>query len=112
MEVFTMKKEEILEKSRRENDISDERTKYIGLKGANFSIGVLVFLWIALSKLVELDDSTRYIMGLLVHTTCFSNFAYQLTQNRTKTTIFFTVMFCATMLFYLVLFLRFYFKIF
>lgn len=31
-----------LEKAKKENDISDERTKYFGLKGANFIIGVSV----------------------------------------------------------------------
>lgn len=101
-----MNREEILEKSRQENDISDERTEYIGLKGANFSVGVLIFLWIALSRLVELDDTARSVMGLLVNTTCFSNFAYQFTYNRTKTVIFFTVVFGAAALFYLVVFLK------
>lgn len=107
-----MNREEILEKSRQENDISDERTKYISLRGANFSVGVLIFLWIALSRLAELDDAARYAMGLLVNTTCFSNFAYQFTQNRTKTVIFFTVVFGAAALFYLVVFLKFNLKLF
>lgn len=39
-----MDREEILKKSRQENDISDERTECIGLKEVNFSISVLVFL--------------------------------------------------------------------
>ena len=39
-----MNKEEILARSRKENDGSDERTQYIGLKGANFSISILVLL--------------------------------------------------------------------
>ena len=106
LEVCQMNREEILEKSRQENDVSDERTKYISLKGANFSVGVLIFLWIALSRLVELDDTARSVMGLLVNTTCFSNFAYQFTHNRTKTVIFFTVVFGAAALFYLVVFLK------
>lgn len=107
-----MDKEEILKKSREENDISDERTKYIGLKGANFSIGVLVFLWIALSRVAGLDDAARYTMGLLVNVTCLSNFAYQFTKNRTKTVVFFTIVFFVAALFYLVLFLKFNLKIF
>lgn len=37
-----MDREEILAKSRKENDLSDERTKYIGLKGANFAITILI----------------------------------------------------------------------
>lgn len=37
-----LNKEDILRRSLHENDISDERTKYFGLKGANFSIGVSV----------------------------------------------------------------------
>ena len=107
MEVCFMDKEEILKKSRRENDISDERTKYIGLKGANFSIGVLVFLWIVLSRCLKLEGTAQYAMGLLVTATCFSNFVYQFTQNRTKTVIFFTVMFFIATVFYLILLLKF-----
>lgn len=102
-----MDREEILKKSRSENDISDERTKYIGLKGADFSIGVLVLLWIVLSRIAHLDDAAQYVMGLLVTATCFSNFAYQFTQNRTKTVIFFAVLFTVATLFYLILFLKF-----
>ena len=102
-----MDREEILKKSRQENDISDERTKYIGLKGANFSMSVLGFLWIALSRCLELEDTTQYAMGLLVMATCFSNFAYQFVQNRTKTVIFFMVMFSIATVFYLILLLKF-----
>ena len=102
-----MDKEEILKKSRQENDISDERTKYIGLKGANFSISVLVFLWIVLSRGLKLEDNAQYAMGLLVTATCFSNLAYQFMQNRTKTVIFFTVMFLIATVFYLILVFKF-----
>ena len=52
-----MDREEILAKSRKENDLSDERTKYIGLKGANFAITILVLLWVALSRLAPLEDT-------------------------------------------------------
>lgn len=38
-----LNKEGILRRNFHENDISDKRTKYFGLKGANFSIGVPVF---------------------------------------------------------------------
>lgn len=37
-----LNKEGILRRNFHENDISNERTKYFGLKGANFSIGVSV----------------------------------------------------------------------
>lgn len=102
-----MDREEILRRSRQENDISDERTMYIGLKGANFSISVLVLLWIVLSRGLKLEDTTQYAMGLLVTATCFSNFAYQFVQNRTKTVIFFTVIFFIATVFYLILVLKF-----
>lgn len=100
-----MNKEEILAKSRKENDLSDERTKYIELKGANFSISVLVLLWIILSHFTPLDDVARYTMGLLATTTCFSNYAYQFAKNRTKTVIFFMVSFLIFTVIYLLRFL-------
>ena len=102
-----MDREEILAKSRRENDLSDERAKYIGLKGANFAITVLILLWVVLSRLAPLEDTADYAMGLLVTTTCFANFAYQFRWNRTKTIILFTVLFFLGTVFYLVLFLKF-----
>ena len=105
-----MNKEEILQKSRMENDLSDERTKHIELEGANFSISVLVILWIILSRFTPLDDIARYAMGLLVTTTGFSNFAYQFVKNRTKTVVFFTALFLIAAIFYFILFLKFTFQ--
>ncbi|MGI5957849.1 MAG: DUF6442 family protein [Massiliimalia sp.] len=107
-----MNKEDVLRISRKENDISDERTKYISLQGANFSISILVLLWVILSRTATLDDASQYAMGLLVNATCFSNFAYQFVRNRTKTVIFFTVLFLLTTLFYAILFLKFTMQIF
>ena len=83
-----MNKEEILARCRKENGGADERTQYIGLKGANFSISILVLLWVVLSRFAHLDDTAQYAMGLLVSTTCFSNFAYHFAQKiRTPTVI-------------------------
>ncbi len=101
-----MNKEEILAKSRNENSISDERAQYIALKGANFSITVLIILWIVLSRLTPLDDAGRYAMGLLVTVTSFSNLAYQLTQNKTKSNFFFAALFLIAALTYLFFFLK------
>ena len=102
-----MNRDEILAKSRKENDLSDERTRYNGLQGANFSISILVLLWVLLSRFTPLDDNTQYAMGLLVSVTCLSNFLYQLVKNRTKTAVFFAVLFFAAAAIYLVLFLKF-----
>lgn len=107
-----MNKDEILEKSRKENDLSDERTQYIELKGANFSTSVLVLLWIVLSLFAPLDNVAKYAMGLLVTVTSFSNFAYQFTKNRTKTVIHFTVLSFIAAVIYLILFLKFGFGLF
>lgn len=101
-----MNKEEILARCRKENGGADERTQYIGLKGANFSISILVLLWVVLSRFAYLDDTAQYAMGLLVSTTCFSNFAYQFAQKiRTPTVILFIVLFFLAAAIYLVLFL-------
>ena len=102
-----MNKEEILARSRQENNIADERTKYIELKGANFSISIMILLWIAISRIVSLDDKAHCAMGLLVTATCFSNYVYQFARNRTKTVVFFTALFMIAAIIYLVLFLRF-----
>lgn len=100
-----MNKEEILAKSRKENEVSDERTGLIKMQGANFSIGVLVFLWIVMTRFAPLDVPGKLAIGLLVHITCLSNFAYQLVKNKTKTSIFFTIAFAITTAFYLQQFL-------
>ena len=101
-----MNKEEILARSRKQNDLSDERTQYIGLKGANFSITILILLWVALSRLTPLDAAAEYAMGLLVTTTCFANWAYQLLYCRTKTAVFFAVLFFLAAVIYCVLFFK------
>lgn len=100
-----MNKQEILAKSRKENEVSDERNSFIRMQGANFSIGVLVFLWIVITKFAPLDMAGKLALGLLTNITCFSNFAYQLVKNRTKTSIFFTIAFALTTAFYLYQFL-------
>lgn len=100
-----MNREEILAKSRKENEISDERNHLIKMQGANFSVGVLVFLWIVMTKFVPLDMTGKLALGLLTQATCFSNFAYQLVKNKTKTSIFFTIAFALTTAFYLYQFL-------
>ena len=59
-----------------------------------------------LSRFAHLDDTAQYAMGLLVSTTCFSNFAYQFAQKiRTPTVILFIVLFFLATAIYLVLFL-------
>lgn len=100
-----MNKEEILAKSRQENEVSDERSNLIRMQGANFSVGVLIFLWIVMSKFAPLEPVGKMALGLLTQVTCFSNFAYQLVKNRTRTSIFFTVIFFLTTVFYLYQFL-------
>ncbi len=101
-----MDRDEILTKSRMENTLKDERAKYIELKGANFSMTVLVILWILLSNLVPLEEAGRYSIGLLVTATSFSNLAYQLMENKTKSIIFFTSLFLIAAIIYLFFLLR------
>lgn len=100
-----MNKQEILAKSRKENEVSDERNLFIKMQGANFSIGVLVFLWIIITRFAPLDIAGKLALGLLTTTTCFSNFAYQLVKDKTKTSIFFTIAFGLATAFYLYQFL-------
>lgn len=96
-----MNKEEILAKSRKENEISDERTKQIKQEGANFSVAVLIILWVALSRFAPLNPVGQMALGLLVHVTCFANFAFQLAKNKSKTVIFFAIAFGATAILYI-----------
>lgn len=79
-----MTKDEILKISRKENSVSDERTEYIGLKGANFSVSILILLWVILSRFTPMDQAAKYAMGLLVTATCCSNWLYQLIRVKTK----------------------------
>lgn len=101
-----MNKQEILEKSRKENEISDERTKYIELKGAYFAISILTILWIALSRLTPLDTSAKSALGLLATASNFSNCMFQLVHTRTKTLIFFTILLLIATIGYAILFLK------
>ena len=60
-----MNKEEILTKSRKENELSDERGQRLKLQGADFSIGVLIFSWIVISHFTPLDLEGRLAIALL-----------------------------------------------
>lgn len=100
-----MNKEEILAKSRKENEVSDERNDFIKMQGANFSVWVLVFLWIVMNRFAPIDTVGKLALGLLTQATCFFNFAYQLVKVRTATSIFFTIAFALTTAFFLYQFL-------
>lgn len=80
-----MNREDILARSRKENEVFDERYNLIKIQGASFSIGVLVFLCIVLTRFAQLDEIGKLALGLLTHATCFSTFVFQLVKNRTKT---------------------------
>lgn len=80
-----MNSKDILTRSRKENEVFDERYNLIKIQGASFSIGVLFFLWIVLTRFAQLDEIGNLALGLLTHATCFSTFVFQLVKNRTKT---------------------------
>lgn len=100
-----MNKEEILMRSRKENEVSDERNQLIGMQGANFSVGVLIILCIVITRFAPIDTVGKLSLQLLTQVTCLSNFAYQLVMNKTKTTIFFTITFALTSVYCLYKFL-------
>jgi hypothetical protein len=103
----SMNKDEILAKSRKENQSGDERAKYIEGRGAVYSSAIMILLWVLLTRLTPLDEAARYTTGLLVMATCFANYAYQLAMNRTKTNILFLALYLTGTLLYLAGFLRF-----
>lgn len=98
-----MNKEEILEKSRKENIMNDERNQLVEYKGANFSIPVLIIVWLIMDNFLPIGDQAQYAVGFLTHITCLANFGYQFTQNRTKMNLFLTVMFTLLTCLYLYL---------
>ena len=101
-----MNKEEILAKSRKENEMSDEREHFIKMQGANFAIEVLIVLWVVMTRFAPLDIMGKLALGLVTQATCFANFAYQVRKSRTKTAIFFTIAFAITTVIYLYQFLN------
>ena len=101
-----MDKEEILEKSRKENDGKDEHDQYIDGKGASFSVIVMILLWLFLKNCVPVDSLSQYAMGVVVMTTSLANFASRTIKNRTKTSIFFSVAFLVLAIAYWFLFLK------
>lgn len=100
-----MNKDEILAKSRKENELSDERSTAVKMQGANFSIGVLIFLSIILTRFAPLDEVGKIALGLLTSATCLADFTYQLVNNKSKTSLFFALTFTLATVFYLYQFL-------
>lgn len=86
-----MDKEKILHLSRNENSITDERERFIELKGSDFSTGVLVMLSFILTRLEAMKGLPRIAILFLTSATLFSNCLYQLIKVKTKTTVFFTI---------------------
>lgn len=65
------------------------------------TIGVLILLWLVMSRFSLLYTAGKLELGLLTHATCFSNFAYQTAKNKTKTSIFFMTGLALTTIFYI-----------
>lgn len=57
-----------------------------------------------MNKFAPLGEIGKSAIGLMTQVTCLSHFAYQLVNNKTRTSIFFTIAFALTTDFYLYLF--------
>lgn len=97
-----MSKEKNTEKIDGENNITIERSRYISLKGAEFSLILLPILWQTLAVFTPLEPVSKYALGLLTTTAFFTSCTYQAVRLRSKSSIL-----CAVILLFLVLFFLF-----
>lgn len=100
-----MNKEKILAKSRKENGLNDERDQWMEFKGANFSITVLICVWLCMEIFLPIESQTQGAVGFLTNITCLANFGYQLGKTGTKINDFMMVLFTFTTGLYLYLFI-------
>ena len=99
-----MKKEEILQKSREENKRADERSRYVEMQGANFAMGILGIMWVAMYLFAPLDEIAQAAIGLMVTVTCLANWGFQLLKNKTRSSVLFTFVFLIGSVFFFVRF--------
>lgn len=101
-----MNKNEILEKSRKDNEIIDERNYFVKMQGADFSMAVLVFLGIVLSKIDQLKGLPNSTIRMLIISTLFSKNIYQAIKTKSKTSIIFSILFLIILVLSVYIFIR------
>ena len=100
-----MNKDEILAKSRQENEGFSEHDQFVKMKAADFSTGVLIFTWLVLGRM-PIDLTAKLALAVLVQVTCLGNFGYQWAVGKRKVAIVFTLLFTATSGFFIYQFLQ------
>ena len=100
-----MERDEILEKSRKENKNQDEMEKTIRVEGESFSLffplmaGILLYSY---NRLHDLPSDTIFIM---FWTSCVSNRLYRLTKRRNTSDLITMIISLVILVFYVVKYL-------
>ena len=97
-----MERDEILEKSRKENKNQDEMEKTIRVEGESFSLFFTLMAGILLYSYNRLHSDTIFIM---FWTSCVSNRLYRLTKRRNTSDLITMIISLVILVFYVVKYL-------
>lgn len=97
-----MNKDDILEKSRRENAGQDEMEKTIRIEGESFSLTLTLMMGLILVIFNHLRGLSSNAVFIMLWTSCVSRQLYRLTKRREKWDLVLLIASLAFLLFYVV----------
>lgn len=97
-----MDKNEILEKSRKENKDQDEMERTIRIEGESFSLALTLMVGILLYSYNRLHDLPSDTIFIMFWTSCVSNRLYRLTKRRDTSDLVTMIISLVILVFYVV----------
>lgn len=97
-----MDKDEILEKSRKENKSQDEMEKQITIEGESFSLFFTLMAGVILYSYNRLHDLPSDTIFIMFWTSCVSNRLYRLTKRKSTSDLITLIISLVILVFYVV----------
>ena len=97
-----MDKDEILEKSRKENKSQDEMEKQITIEGESFSLFFTLMAGVILYSYNRLHDLPSDTIFIMLWTSCVSNRLYRLTKRKSASDLITLIISLVILVFYVV----------
>ncbi len=97
-----MDKNEILEKSRKENQNQDEMERIVRIEGESFSLALTLLVGLLLFSYNRLHDLPSDTIFIMFWTSCVSNRLYRLTKRKSASDLITMIISLVILVFYVV----------
>ena len=97
-----MDKNEILEKSRKENQNQDELERIVRIEGESFSLALTLLVGLLLFSYNRLHDLPSDTIFIMFWTSCVSNRLYRLTKRKSASDLITMIISLVILVFYVV----------